>query len=358
MNRALHTLGKLGLTGLLVSGVGLAILTLDPRAEHAELEVKSAEADITAFDFAPTTKHERFIEALDEAGMEDPREYSYNDNTFFFSMMKTEDSPNEVLRNFQRLFVEKGINKKIHDGLPEGGIPFDMADIKKYKKLPEGEQKERFDRAMGYWEHYDDFFGGGIVPFQQGPDHIVMHGTRSKGKADGALEFLQEQFQSGEEKIALDHLVGTMYTVEAFRSKTSRTTTVTAVWSDENLDIPKLKNPPAPDPATEYDFPRCMGCEHQMSFKGHGNEKDYETHVYTGSSTVDAAANFYRTTMEARGWKLSPAIRIMDKAMAKRSVQRSGERLLQFARGTDFMTVLVKQDPRTGEVSTQLLSSP
>ena len=328
-------------------------MTLNP--DPAE-PVKQAEADIALLDFvAPETKHERFIHTLVEEGMEEPRSYDWNGNKFFFTMTKTEEKPLEVMRRFQRAFVRNGVNKKAHmTRSPRSTTPSRLHRLKQASEAQRRRSAHIYEQNL---ERLDDFFGGGVVPTQISGDYVAMAGTTSDERADGGFEFLLEQLRS---EAPVEESVRAMRFMDARYDDKSGMTTVTATWSDEELDIPGLAGERPMLGASQYDpdIPACIGCERKLRFAGEGAEEAYTSTVFHGDSSPQRTMDFYDHALGSRGWALSPASYMLEGLTRRGVAPDQGAMIRSYGRDTNFITLMSYRDEDTGRTITQVLESP
>ncbi len=341
---------KVTAAGATIFLIASSILTME---RPTQPEVREAEADIIALNFAEESKTQKFARSMVDLGMEEPRSYDWNGNKVFFTTATTQESPVQVLRRFQDKFVEEGINERRWTrSLPRAEMaarPDQWSRLSADKREAAAEQlKTRFDRMT-------DFFGGGVVPTQISDDYVSMVGMESRGEAEDGLEFLTEVLQNGGYKEASGQ-VKAMRWVEAMRE--GNRTRISAMWSDEELDMEKFEEPKhAANVSPSATIPVCMGCVRKTRFAAESGEKGYVSNVFHGQLTPPDAARFYRMAMHHRGWKLSDSTRLLDLAERRGVKPPSDHEFLSFARGSDFATVLIYRG-REGKTIVQVLESP
>lgn len=336
-----------------ICGMGWGILTFghDVRGTVA---VPEAEADILAFDFAPKSKTAVFVDSLDDLGMEEPRAYDWNGNKMFFSTMTTPDSPRDVLSRFQDKFLADGLNTKSHrERKPFTGK---LTDIHRIKNASPAEQKKFLKVFESQWSGNNDFFSGGIVPTMVTDDYIAMTGAVSRDSADTNLDFLKEVTTKGKSKDLLDHVAG-MKNIEIF--KLGSGSRVTAVWSDEEMDMNKFTDVRRPGQVSgASNVPACPGCDRLMKVSGESlEEKGYVTTLFEGHSTKEDQIRFYRQAMGNRGWKESKAAEVLRKAEADGIKPSSSTDVMLFEREGKFMSFLVSPS-EGGKTQVQVMESP
>jgi len=340
---------KLGASGALICAIAWAVVTFgSPRGE-----IDPAEATILSMDmFSSPTKSEGFANTLEAFDMEKPRAYDWNGNTVYFSMGMTDASPMEVLHAFQRELVEKGVNKKAHthrvSGIPKVDLSKALAEPGESNKLKGWTQNKRAE--------LDDFFSGGLIPIAISPSYVAMAGASSKGEAKTADEFIKEQIAT---KRSLEDSVKVMRYVEARRAADDSKTMISAVWSDDELEMEKF----APDAkrsdlTVSTDAPACLGCRRIMSFGGHGSESSYGTNVFVGYQHVDETIEFYDRAMQNRGWKPSTASVLLRRLTEQGLIPPSAARTTSFSKNGRFATVMAYPTGMGGQTQVHIFESP
>jgi hypothetical protein len=258
------------------------------------------------------------------------------------------------MRAFQREFVRKGNNKKAHYSiLPK--VPLILSP-RQLESMPIEQQKNTMNRTKARLEQLDDFFGGGIVPVVIRDDYVAMAGMTSKKNAPDALQFLAEQINSQK---SVAESVKQMRFIEARRSPDESKTMISAVWSDDELDMLKF----APDAkrsdlAVSTRIPACLGCRRVMNFQGQGAERDYGTNVFVGQQNVADTIAFYDRAMRARGWKLSGASQTMRLLSARGVIPPNAARMTSFSKNGKFITVMAYPVDRGGRTQVHVFDSP
>lgn len=134
--------------------------------------------------------------------------------------------------------------------------------------------------------------------------------------------------------------------VEAVRDPESNTTSVTAVWSDEDMDPKRFMTD-----TFGYDksakvrgaVPPCPGCRRIWNFGGTSTEKDYVTNTFVSTDSIGRVADFYLRELTSQGWQLSDSSNKTAELIQVDQAQ-STTRHLRFQREDKFLTVRVGQD--------------
>lgn len=335
---------KVALAGATIGAIGVAMVTLQPNST-----VKQADADILALDFAPQSKTEKFVGSLQALGMEEPRVYDWNGNKMFFSTMETDRSPKQVLGDFQRQFVQDGVNKHAFTSMPEAAATYGHPST--WKNLSAQDRKAA-DEAWGdYINRGSEFFGGGMIPTVISSGYVAMGGMESKNGARSGIEFLKEVYQRKSRN--LTDSVGIARYIEAFSD--GGRTRVTATWTQENVDFKKFRNIGDNIGFTDK-IPACPTCERMMRFKGE-SEDAYANNYYQADLSVEQVVAFYEQSLTARGWRVSPATQAVRNAEKQGWKPESDAELVSFARGGEFITLLVNPQA-DGKTSVQVVESP
>ncbi|MBA2664886.1 MAG: hypothetical protein H0U74_21540 [Bradymonadaceae bacterium] len=335
-----NSLKFVGACAIIVAIAALILVVKDPR----EPVIAEAEADIFWGVFSPKTNQQRFTNSLLEEGFAKPRSYDWNGNKFFFSMMNTTETPIEVMARLQEGFVRNGINKQAY--LAEApALSGDMVNP------GAGEVAS----LMRNFNQFGEFVTGGIVPVQVKPGYVAMSGTLTKNEASSQTEFMSEVAKAG----GLQEAVKAMRYIEAWENKESGLTTVTAAWSDEQLDFSKWHGRgERKDLSVDPGIPACVGCNRTMRFAGEGSESGYVQTVYSGHNTTDSTANFYERALGTRGWKHTGSGEVMSQLREMGVMEDDGVELSTYARGKDFVSVLVYPDQRSGRAITHVFEAP
>jgi hypothetical protein len=336
---------KLTIAGGVIVAIGGVLVAVDGNSGS----VKPAEADILALNFAPASKSEKFVESMKSLGMEKPRVYDWNGNKMFFSTMETDRTPKQVLSDFQRKFVEDGVNSHAYNDV--GPSVADFADASGWEDLPQDQRQAKSAIVGSKYERTSDYFNGGMVPTVVSSNYVAMAGMESKGSAKDGFDFLKEVKNRGSKR--LTDSVGVARYIEAFQEGSK--TRVTATWTDDKVDFNKFRGQGDGIGFTE-DVPGCVGCDRLMRFVGE-SEKGYAANVFFSGQEVDQVVAFYDQALTNRGWKVAPSTLAMRAARDKGWMEDDGSELVSFARNGDFMTLLVFKTPE-GRTSVQLIEAP
>lgn len=338
MNKTGHTLFKLLLTGSMVGLIGWGILTFSGNPSQPS---QTAQADITAMNFAPLSKHEKFVKTLKKQGFEKPRSYDWNGNKFYFTLKHTNKSPRQASRDLQRAFQKMGVNKKAHLSQP---AKFDLGMVlhpEKIHKLSQDQQKEKIQNMFDHKARMDDFFNGGIVPFRMEEGHTTMTGVKLKKspKNGESIHLVKTIMKDIKNKRKIDENVSRMYNIEAFRSPGSHKTTMTAMWSQENIDLNKFDKGKMTN--HNKNIPTCNGCVRTMSFRAQKEEKGYANNVFMSKNhTPKQAHNFYQHALGSRGWKRADSTEFLRRAQKDGLMPKFGGSIESYAKGKKFITVM------------------
>lgn len=326
----LKTSLKLLVAGSTIAAIGWGILTM-----HPDQGVQQADADILSLGFAPKGNTQKFQDSLDELGMDKPRQYDWNGNKMFFSTMVTDEEPLQVLDRMQRKFYEKGLNDKVYSGVQKAPLTKDLRPGNK------ADQAAALAHVSESFEKNGNFFTGGIIPQVVTEDYVSMSGMDSKSNAKDPIAFIKEVHARKSSR--LSDSVGAVRVVEAFRE--ANKTRVTATWTDDEVDFAKFRNASnKPDVGGDAKIPACMGCERVMRFKGETDEGYTATLFQAKSMPKNDVVSFYTRAMTNRGWRMAPAALAMEAAEKQGLRAENSVEFLAFARGKEFVTILVYVD--------------
>ncbi len=357
MRRHLTQLSKLALSGAVIVAIGWATLSVNPSIEQNVL-INQAQADIFSFDFAPESKHSRFLKSMGKEGFEQPRSYDWNGNKFFFTLKHDyRKSPVEVSRSLQQSFREQGVNKRAYMLGMQGLHPLrdDMTKLDAVLNAPRAQKEAQLKLHQDDLSMLDDYTQGAIIPFVLNDSYALMSGAVAKKDVTNSLDLAMKTLESGGR---IEDQVKRMYTVESFKSGNNRTTT-TAVWSDDKLDFNKFKAS-TPVQNANPDLPSCMGCTLKMRFAGQGAEKPYAINIFQTSpgASGSMAQAFYARALPSRGWKPNEASDMMRRLQRANIMPDFNQaQVTTYARNNQFMTVLTHNNSKGG-TTVQVYETP
>lgn len=331
-NKRIRTVGKILGTFGIVAGMALGFSWYGQGGDF----FGDAGADIVTSSFAPKTKQAKFVDSLQEYGFSQPRMYDYDGNTVFFSTKTTRKSPSIAAREMQEIFHKNGVNDRVYNGIPQF-----------YLDPEDKDDPEAFEKAMGGYEH---LMSGQMVPVKWERNSVAMGGLEMEGNPD-SLEVL-EAFTKG--RNILEGVKRVRY-VDAFRSEPTEKTSMTATWSDGDLDFDKFASNSRPDRTV----PACPGCDRIRRFGGSGEESPYVENVFATNHPPEKMRKFYREALKARGWELSEAsalLSVMEEMGFKESDR--GKRFDAYARAGVFLHVLTYVDPASGQTRVHVMRGP
>lgn len=354
MRHTLFNSMKIGLTGVIVCTIGWGILTFS--GDPSEPISTKAEADIFGMDFAPRSQHGKIVDTLMDEKFEHPRAYDWNGNKFFFSLKHQNKEPMDAMRELQHALKRGGVNKQAHLFLPKQLDMSVLTNPEKFKTMPKAEQ-ERFVKAtMEHKARLDDFFGGGIVPFNMEKDYVNMAGTAFKEPPKDSLEVVTKMLKH---KGNFQNQISRMYHVETFRRPNSNDSTTTAMWSQKDIDFDKFDPKKGKIENVNRDIPACIGCELITSFRGQDKEDVYANNIFSAKHTSPQQAHsFYKSTLERKGWKRAEATDILYKAQQDGLMPNYGAMIESYAKGKEFLTVIAHPSDLDGSTTVQLMESP
>ncbi|QDG51800.1 hypothetical protein FIV42_13915 [Persicimonas caeni] len=189
------TLGKnllrILLTVGLVCGIAAAFLVLNPSSQDGGVGVESSQADVLWMTPFERTNTQKFAGALQDLGHEPPRAYNLNGNDVYFSTRTSHKSPELLLEEYQRAFVEHGLNSRMW-----------MQSTDQFSRLRGSEAHKK-----RYAERSEAAINGEILPAVVNNDYMSMTGmVFDKGDAEGetserAIEMI-DQIEQTTEKLS------------------------------------------------------------------------------------------------------------------------------------------------------------
>lgn len=308
MKNKLVLSGKLAACGATIFAIGFALLTFGPKGE-----VQESQADVWDFAIFERTSTAKFATSLERLGHEPPRAYDVNGNKVFFSVRSVERKrPLELVEEYQRTFVEEGLNTEQYGRPTKGG--------------------EFAKRLMG----------GQIVPITMTRDKVVMGGGVVQGSPQSVQEW--EDLKADTKTRNINEVFRGYRHITAEWDSDAKRTMVTASWSDEDFDMRRISgaspNPQDVDP----DIPVCIGCKRAIAWETEKGDIPSKTAVFMAPLDSRNVADFYKKAMAEKGWKLSST---------NQYEQRSeGPLAFEFVRGEKHMHLsVVPTDSRHSRVS-------
>lgn len=293
--------------GVILAKLGMALAVIAAIAGimggvGTDGEMQGTQADITALDFAPRPKVERFTNSLRALGHSEPQVYELNGNRIFFSVRKTGESPATLLREYQDEFVRQHLNEQ----------PF-------YEmKLDKMMQRKRTSLT------------GGVVPMVLSRDHIIMGGVETRGDPQTPSELLAAHSSAK----GPAELFDAYRWVEIFRQKNQPLTTVIATWSDDGFDYDEMFPRPFERQTKGVDprVPVCTGCLKVNQFADLGKQGTHQSYVFVTDESIEQARHFYESTLEAQGWTARENARVFDRLKGRVQFDYSEIAQLDFVR--------------------------
>lgn len=325
--RAVKATAKLGAAGATIFAIGWFFLTMSPAGE-----VQESQADIVDLELlAPETNTQKFVSALDDLGHEQPRIYDYNGADIYFSTRATSTPPRELIEEYQRAFVNRGVNSKVWDSRT------DYLQHARDNTLP---------RAAG--ERVAAMLSGELQVVFHDENRVIMTAAlldaeraeqHAKKSPDGVAHF-DQFFQSHRH-------------IDATWDPVHQRTLVTATWSDEDFDIrktmPTALQPTGMTTSSDRDVPTCIGCERLTRFAATANDAPYVKQVFETSRGPQEIKAFYERAMSSRGWRSMPTSQISAR-VRHQLPEKFGDQIgLQFSRGTTFVTITIQIDEETNK---------
>lgn len=342
MTDTLVATAKLALAGGVVFGIGFAFVTLDPAAP--EKGTAEAEADIADFTLIPTTETQKFTAAMANLGLR-PRRYDYNGNVLYFSSGYSKESPRELLHVVQEELVRTGVNEKNHAELKP--TQQGLEDVRRFFALDNAKELQTDERADALWSQIvpssEALLTGDVVPTKVSDNHLRMIGFDMNKQFESPKDLVGSEEMK--RKRPVQGLMGGYKYFEAHWEDTSRTSAITAVWSDEDFDPQRMEGPgdSPPDP----NVPPCIGCERDFRVQSLEPDEPFQANMFTTKSTVSETYEFYRSTMEQRGWRESgvqPRMQTLERFLPElREVNRLG-RVLSLEKDGESLQLAILPD--------------
>lgn len=302
-----------------------------------------ADADIVSSTFAPASEQERFLQSLRENDFAKPRMYNWDGNKVFFSSASSEKSPSIVARELQESFEKNGVNDKVYNGVPSLDIP----------KIPKGKDFEDVPEYEEVMTEYGRLNDGQIVPVFWSDNRVAMGGIEMEGDPEP-----EEILTAFADRRNIAEGMKRVRFVEAFRHNGDNRTTMTAMWSDDKLDMSKFNSKRARDVAADTEVPACPGCERVRHFGGTGSESNYVENVYAGRQPPKKMLRFYRKALTNRGWQRSRASDLVG-AMEQLGHKDPDSAVFEaYARGGEYIHLVTYYERSTGKTKIHIMRQP
>ena len=334
---------KLGVTGGIICAIAFGFIAFD----NPKGEISPAEADVWSVFQKQTSKHEDFMSVLQKEGMQPPRQYDYNGNQVFFSYATTRESPNEVMLRFQEAFVREGVNSHFHPGVREPADPMHL----------DPQDPEEFGIMMQGMVGADDFFTGGMVPIQNTRNKMAMVGVTTKQDVDSLIAAVVER--QGGETLAED-MIGSIRYMDATREQGSLKTTITAVWSDDKLDMRKFRSEVRSEDTVhpiEFEIPTCQGCTRVARFSGTESEQHLHNLLFRSPGSIHEVTSFYDRHMGRYGWELEPAMRGLNLLQQHGYAADNAAQIRSYIKNEMHLTVVIYPDYEDGYTYVKMITS-
>lgn len=303
INSMLAVTAKLGLAAATIGAVAWMFVVYQPDGS-----VSSSQADILDLNFIRLSETARFASGLKQLGHDQPQTFSINDNIVSFSTNESRKRPAQLVREYQEEFVHQGLNRRIWG--PEDTF---------------GSQPDMFLDAAS----------GGVVPINVSDSGATMGGMLSAGGAKTAEE-LMALYGNADPKLAR---IFTGYrAIQMQWDPERRRTHVTATWADDKFDYANMLALPG-EPERKAAVPTCPGCSVVSRISNLDASKGYTSRIFTGERSQPELLSFYRRTLPAQGWEETESSITFN--LLRPYVEFEGDEvgMLQFARGTQFLTL-------------------
>lgn len=275
--------------------IGWALVTFGPDGE-----VQESHADVWNFGMFERSNTQKFARSLERLDHEPPRSYDVNGNKVFFSVRAANKRPMELVEEYQRTFVEEGLNTEQH-----------------------GLQKKMTQRAK-------KAMGGQIIPLKMTRNVVTMGGAVIPDSPSSAEEWesIKEEYRT---KSFNDVFVGYRHIQMDWDPKV-RKTFVTASWSDEDFDIRRLSGATDDQVPEEKIVPLCPGCTRSIRWETDARDLPYTINVMLAPRPVDDMLQYYKNALVDEGWSVSGATpKTRDLGRARMAEFTRGEERIQIS---------------------------
>jgi hypothetical protein len=188
---------KFGAAGASLVAIAVTIVLVGAGGDVEETQ--ALVWDMGTFEKSSTQK---FASSLKHLGHTPPEVYDYNGNKVYFSRRHSRKNPDRLVREYQRTFVERGINDKMYEDFlvemtSEASVPGSN-----YASRPNPSNGLSNDKKTAIRDEFEGLVTGEIVPRERTETMASMVGIVSKGDpetiSEGAKirrEFVEGQSQ-------------------------------------------------------------------------------------------------------------------------------------------------------------------
>ena len=339
MTPLLNTLFKLAAAGASLVAIAALILFASPHPEDAG--VQSAQADLIDVFSRDARSPSAFSDLMIDEGLR-PRPFDYNGNVVYFATKRSHVGLEQGLEHWQRLFVERGINARVHE---RGFTELDTSE----QAAPQVELKRRAALA-------GEYLSGEIMPTYRSERFISMAGLVPKKRGLKVTpETLHEKWAANAKGQIdpMDHTEGFRYIDMTLED--DGTTTTTAVWADKQFDAHKIMPDYAGlDVSVDRDVPACIGCSRTFRLEGLDKNNDpFITNQYDSSERPEELHQFYHHALTRRGWTPSASEAPLDKlSQSVPSLAELPSEVMRFERDGEYLNVFLSEGEEGTQVTT------
>ncbi len=321
LRRTLWNLLKLGGCAASILVVGWAVLVFDGG------EVDEASADILSLSPVPLSNTARFENSLDALGHGEPRVYDFNGNEVAFSTRYTDDNPARVVADYQRTFVEHGLNEQAYGTRPgaEGGD--DEA----------GGASHRQRAAM---------LSGQPVPLTLGENYASMGAALVADSPETRRQL--ERVVASPPTEEVDEFFQGFRLVEVFRDPSTGSTSVTASWSRGEFEASRhMPSEPSPGRAgrAEGEIPVCEGCLRMVDFSGEANATSNTVKLFGTDRDKRQVTRFYDRQMAQQGWQQARESQIFNRVVPFADGYDVEATVRRYKRGDESVALGIRRHP-------------
>lgn len=302
---ALNSL-KLAATGGVIAAIWFVALTTE-----TNVEVPEAHADILGLNIGDDGQG--FTRAMESLGLE-PRPYDFNGNVMYFAAGTTPKTPAELEPIFAQALQKHGVNKRDASKVP--AMATAAAQNWRFPSNPDGEQppEELFENFARLEPQGGAMVDGEVVTVAREPDLLRMVGMEWNSTKDEMLEQMKTGDVPAQESGMKKFMGGYKY-IEANYDRNDGTTSITAVWNaDREFDASKMDNTSFLSSPPDANIPPCMGCDRRYRMKSLAADEPIQGNNWHTNMSMTQTYDYYKNAMAARGWTVSEAQKVLDKA--------------------------------------------
>src|SRR5699024_9378650 len=139
-------------------------------------------------------------------------------------------------------------------------------------------------------------------------------------------------------------------------------TTITAVWSDEYLDLNRFDpRSPASREGTvhpvELEIPICQGCSRVSRLSGSDREENQHSILYRSGQPISELIRYYVRNMGRYGWQTEPVVKSMNEMLERDLMPSKAAQFRTYRKDDLSLTMIAYYDHTTQSTYVKIITS-